>query len=114
MAGDIVAYIYIIRCEDNSLYTGIAKDIKARMKEHINATAAKYTSSHRIKQLCALWECESYRDAARLEYAIKTLTKSKKEALVLSPESVNGYFQKLENIHYEIKKTFDIWTECDG
>lgn len=104
-----MAYIYIVRCEDDSLYTGITKDIKARMKAHLTGTGkAKYTRSRKIRQLCALWTCESYRDAARLEYAVKTLTRSKKLELIADPESVNGLFEHLSDIHFETSELFDI------
>lgn len=46
-------YIYMLRCEDNSIYTGITTDINRRMKEHFskNKKCAKYTLKHTAKKL---------------------------------------------------------------
>ena len=46
-------YIYMLRCKDNSIYTGITTDISRRMKEHFNKEkrCAKYTLTHSAKKL---------------------------------------------------------------
>ncbi len=84
-------YIYIVRCEDNSLYTGIAMDLERRMWEHYykKKAGAKYTKSHQLRSLEMVWEAESWSYAAKLEYRIKRLLKSKKEELILHPERAN-------------------------
>ena len=76
-------YIYMLRCSDNSLYTGITTDPARRMQEHFSASAqcAKYTRSHPPQKLEALWSCDGRAAASRLEYRIKTLTKKQKEIL---------------------------------
>ena len=50
-------YIYVLRCEDNSLYTGIASDWKKRFEEHQSQgkKCAKYTRSHKVVSVEALW-----------------------------------------------------------
>lgn len=77
-------YVYIIRCEDNSLYTGYTTDIQRRLAEHGNQDkkGAKYTKSHKLKSLEALWSCESKSVAMSLEYFIKKLKKSDKEKII--------------------------------
>lgn len=77
-------YTYILRCKDNSLYTGIAADIKHRMNEHFSQSekAAKYTRSHAPLHLEAVWESESRVTASQLEYRIKRITKAQKEKLI--------------------------------
>ena len=77
-------YIYILRCKDNTLYTGITVDVKRRMEEHFsrNDKCAKYTYTHIPKKLEIVWETENKSLASKLEYAIKKLTKAKKEELV--------------------------------
>lgn len=87
-------FIYILKCEDNSLYTGIANDITKRFTEHYKklAVGAKYTKSHSASKLIALWSCESKSDACRLEYWIKKLTHSQKLLL-----SENGDFCVFNN-----------------
>lgn len=78
-------YIYMIRCEDNSIYTGITIDIKRRLEEHKNKTekCAKYTLRHTMVKLESLWQTENKSLASKLEYHIKkTLTKKEKEELI--------------------------------
>ncbi|MBP3301385.1 MAG: GIY-YIG nuclease family protein [Clostridia bacterium] len=76
-------YTYQLRCEDGSLYAGIASDLKRRMQEHFSADpkCAKYTRSHPPKALCAAWESADRNAASRLEYRLKKLPKQKKEIL---------------------------------
>jgi putative endonuclease len=77
-------YVYIIKCEGNTLYTGITNDIDRRMDEHFGRTekCAKFTRSHRAISLEALWSCENRSNASKLEYRIKQLTKAQKSALI--------------------------------
>ena len=51
-------YTYMIRCEDNSIYTGITTDLNRRMEEHFTKTekCAKYTFRHDAKKLERAWE----------------------------------------------------------
>lgn len=98
-----MAYIYMVRCTDRSLYTGIAKDVAQRMQEHYykKKTGAKYTRSRQIQSLEMVWETESWSDAAKLEIRIKHLDKPQKEALILHPETVSERFGPgLEGIVY--------------
>lgn len=86
-------YVYMIRCIDNSLYTGIASDVVKRLKEHFGTSdkKAKYTKSHTPLRLEAVWRCKSKSDALKLEYRLKELTKPEKEKLILenyAPESI--------------------------
>lgn len=84
-------YVYMIRCRDCSLYTGITTDVGRRMREHYDKkkSGAKYTRSHGIASLEMVWETKSWSDAAKLEYRIKRLSRPQKEALILHPEQVN-------------------------
>lgn len=107
-----MAYIYMVRCEDSSLYTGIAKDIGQRMREHYykKKSGAKYTKSRRIQSLEMAWETEEWSHAAKLECRIKQLPKSKKEELIRHPEKIKEFFgEALEGIvytsHPELKLT---------
>ena len=58
-------YVYMVRCEDRSLYTGIARDLKRRIQEHYyrKKPGAKYTKSHPVCSLAMVWEAESWSDA---------------------------------------------------
>lgn len=76
-------YIYIIKCIDNTLYTGITTDIDRRILEH-NSTGrgAKYTRSRQPVELVYLESCESRSIASKREYAIKKLKKKEKLFLI--------------------------------
>lgn len=91
-------YVYMLRCKDNSIYTGITVDIDRRMKEHFskNEKCAKYTYTHLAKKLEIVWECENKSLASELEYNIKKLMKQKKEELIKT--------RKLENVFYNSDK----------
>ncbi len=80
-------YIYMVRCRDNSLYTGITTDVARRMREHTEQTpgCAKYTRSRQVVTLEALWSTDGRSAALRLEAAIKRHTKAQKEQLLLDP-----------------------------
>ena len=77
-------YVYVVRCSDNSLYTGIAMDVTRRIDEHNNddKAGAKYTRPRRPVRLVYQEEVSSRSEAASRESAIKKLTKPEKEALI--------------------------------
>ena len=82
-------YVYIISCQGGSLYTGIAADWQKRLQEHRTQSpkAAKYTKSHLMEALRALWEVADKSAALRLESRIKRLAAEEKRRLVSRPES---------------------------
>lgn len=87
-------YTYMLRCADNSIYTGITTDVERRFAEHsgdIPGKAAKYTESHKAVRLEAAWESENRETASRLEYYIKKLNKSKKELLITNSENLKNF-----------------------
>lgn len=77
-------YIYMLRCKDDSIYTGITTDLDRRMKEHFGAgeKSAKYTRSRVALKLEAAWQTENKALASKLEYWIKQLSKAQKEILI--------------------------------
>ena len=91
-------FVYMLRCEDNSLYTGITNDFEKRYKKHTGrlASAAKYTKSRRVIGVAALWTASCKSDALKLESRIKKLTKKKKEYLVLHPAEANQLLPEIE------------------
>ncbi len=95
-------YIYMLRCKDNTIYTGITVDIKRRMEEHSskNEKCAKYTYTHNAKKLEVVWKTENKSLASKLEYAIKKLTKAKKEELIKN-KNLEEIF--LKNKHIDVK-----------
>ena len=103
MANSERAYIYILECEDGTLYTGIAKDIPHRMEEHFGQkkACAKYTKSHTAKRLCMVWETDSWSAAGVLEYYIKTCTRKQKLTFIAVPETITAYKERLKGHTYE-------------
>lgn len=96
-------YTYILRCCDNTLYTGITSDISKRMTEHFsqNEKCAKYTRTHKAKKLESLWISENRATASKLEYHIKRLTKKQKEEIISSKSlSVLQNIITIENYIY--------------
>ncbi len=84
-------YTYMLRCADNSIYTGITTDVERRFAEHsgdIPGKRAKYTESHHAVRVEAVWESENRETASKLEYYIKKLNKSKKEQLIADNENL--------------------------
>jgi len=74
-------FVYLIECQDGSIYTGIAVDVAARYKAHENGTGAKYTRSHPPLRLMAVMHHPDRASASRAEYAIKQLSASEKRQL---------------------------------
>lgn len=75
--------VYILRCSDNTLYTGITTDIERRIDEHNNSPkGAKYTRNRRPVSLVYSEACEDKSIASKREYAIKKLTRAEKEKLI--------------------------------
>jgi len=75
-------FVYILRCADGSLYTGITKDVKRRCQQHQSGTASRYTRSRRPTKV--VWqEAHPGRSSAlKREAAIKALTRPAKMALL--------------------------------
>lgn len=79
----MTAFVYVLRCGDGTLYTGVAKDLEARMRQHEAGRASRYTRAHLPVILVWSRVCESWGDALREEHRIKQLTRAEKEALIL-------------------------------
>ena len=86
-------YTYMLRCSDNSIYTGMSNNLENRLNEHLSKgkNGAKYTKSHNVVKLEAAWKSKEKSLACKLEYQIKTLTKKQKEALI-NGEKLSKYF----------------------
>jgi putative endonuclease len=80
-AGRISWHVYIVRCKDRTLYTGVAKDLPARIAAHNDGRGAKYTRP-RLPVRLVYAEAAADRSAAqRREHEIKRLTRAAKRAL---------------------------------
>lgn len=78
-------YLYMLRCEDNSIYTGIAKDYIKRYEEHLNGIGAKYTKVFRPKKIERVFICLNRSEASIIEYFFKSKLKKEKEILLKNP-----------------------------
>ena len=67
-------YVYILRCSDDTLYTGWTNDLEKRIKAHSNGTGAKYTRGRGPVELVYFEEFDDKKDAMKREYEIKKLS----------------------------------------
>lgn len=84
--------VYMIRCSDNSLYTGISNNVSKRFEIHQSGSskAAKYTRNRHPLQLVFSAEIGDKSAASRVEYQIKKLSKRNKELLVTGKISLSN------------------------
>lgn len=74
--------VYILRCGDGSLYTGITTDVEKRLEMHRSGKGAKYTRGRGPLEVVYREECDDHSTALKREYAIKALTREEKEKLI--------------------------------
>ncbi len=100
-------YTYIVECADGSLYTGIAADIKRRMREHLGneKSGAKYTRSHHPTQVRAAWKSENRSTASKLEFYIKKLPREKKLQLI-STHNLSMLSDAIDPKNYTVASEF--------
>jgi putative endonuclease len=78
-------YVYILRCSDNSLYTGVTTDCERRLHEHNHTPrGAKYTRARRPVTLAYREQTTSRSAAQQREAQIKRLNAKQKEALIIA------------------------------
>jgi putative endonuclease len=77
-----VAFVYLLRCGDGSLYCGWTVDLDARLDKHAAGRGARYTRSRLPVALAAAWATPDRTTARRLEAHIKTRTRAEKERLL--------------------------------
>jgi len=77
-------YVYIIRCEGNSFYTGYTKNVNSRLKRHLKGKGARYTRMHRPRKLVYTEEFSSMAEAMKREKQIKRLNHHQKLRLANS------------------------------
>ena len=71
-------YTYIVRCRDNTLYTGWTNNLEKRIADHNAGKGAKYTKSRRPVELVYYENFETTEEDMKREYAIKHLTREDK------------------------------------
>lgn len=77
-------YLYILRCADGTLYTGITTDVEARLETHRSGKGAKYTRGRTPLELVYREECEDHSQALKRELAVKAMSREQKQKLIKS------------------------------
>lgn len=75
-------YVYILRCGDNTLYTGITTDVEKRLETHRSGKGAKYTRGRGPLELVYQEVCGTHSDALKRELQIKALSREEKQKLL--------------------------------
>lgn len=75
-------YLYILRCGDGSLYTGITTDVEKRLEAHRAGKGAKYTRGRGPLELVYREECGTHSDALKRELEIKALPREEKQKII--------------------------------
>lgn len=78
----IMNYTYMLRCRDDSLYTGWTNDLERRLKAHNFGKGAHYTKARRPCRLVFFERSDTKEEAMRREYRIKQMTRKEKEKLI--------------------------------
>lgn len=81
-------YVYILLCEDGTLYTGISNNLEKRFTEHENGKGGRYTSSHKVIKIVYQEELSTHSEALKRESEIKSLSRQKK--IELCKQGNNG------------------------
>jgi putative endonuclease len=76
-------YVYIVRCSDDSLYTGVARDLQQRIRQHNEGQrGARYTRGRRPVELVYREKAANRSAAQQREYRIKQLSRAQKRLLI--------------------------------
>ena len=75
-------YLYILRCGDETLYTGITTDVEKRFAQHCSGKGAKYTRGRGPLELVYREECGDHSQALKREWEIKKLSRQEKMRLI--------------------------------
>ena len=75
-------YLYILRCGDGTLYTGITTDVEKRLEQHRSGKGAKYTRGRAPLELVYREVCGNHSQALKREYAVKALNRVQKQNLI--------------------------------
>ena len=79
-------HLYILRCGDGTLYTGITTDVEKRFAQHQSGKGAKYTRGRGPLVLVYRETCGSHSQALKREYEVKSLSREKKQELIGNTE----------------------------
>ena len=77
-----IYYVYILKCNNDSYYTGIAKNVQKRFEQHEAGKGAKYTRAFGAKEIIFTSDPLDHSSALSVEYQLKKLTRAKKEQYI--------------------------------
>lgn len=89
-SSDPTWFVYIVRCRDRTLYTGITTDLRRRLKEHNAGRGAKYTRPRRPVELVYSEEAATRSAAAGREYRLKRLSLNEKNNLIATASALSS------------------------
>jgi len=89
-------YVYVLRCADDTLYTGYTTDPARRVAEHDAGEGAKYTRGRAPVELVHVERFDSKSAAMSREYAVKQLSRTEKDRLVVHGDSREGAGESLD------------------
>lgn len=75
-------YAYMLRCKDNSIYSGYTTDLEKRLETHNSGMGAKYTRARRPVKLVYFEEFEDKKEAMKREWQFKQYTHIEKEKII--------------------------------
>jgi putative endonuclease len=82
-------YAYIVKCSDQTYYTGYTNDLEKRLSAHNAGKGAKYTKNRLPVEIVYFEEYEEKSEAMKREYAIKKLTRTQKEKLIKTRKALS-------------------------
>ena len=94
-----MAYMYILKCADNSYYVGSTKDLQRRFAQHQNGEGSEYTKHRLPVELVYFEECQSIESAFLREKQVQGWSRKKREALI------NNNFEKLSELSKNVVST---------
>ena len=87
-SSNVIWYVYIVRCRNDALYTGITTDLVRRVNEHNQGKGARYTRANGPVKLIYAENATSHVAALRREAAIKRFSRKRKLELIRSSQNV--------------------------
>ncbi|MGL4392515.1 MAG: GIY-YIG nuclease family protein [Fusobacteriaceae bacterium] len=90
--------VYILRCKDNSLYTGITTNLEKRFAEHVAGTGAKYTRARKAIKIEIFWNAKDKSEASIAEFLLKQQKKIHKERFILDRKLFLKFAKEQKNI----------------
>lgn len=101
-------FLYLLECEDGSLYTGITKDVAKRFADHQAGKGARYTRSHPPRAIVGFCSYPDRSEASKAEYALKQLRpEQKRQFFAPTPTAELTAIAAVENTDSSIKALSD-------